>query len=179
MMFTTKQIELLLWKRYEEIKSKPTEFFGNLLASILLLFEIYLLYIVTPNRQPGSLEVILFPVIVTSFSQKLLSQLVNDKALLLIEAMRIAGLNLQYYFISYFISDGLVLGLLTSFINSFFSSSFGLFNKASFMTIFLTFILSIMANVSFALCFCGLFDTVRASSIAYTATTVGMWTITL
>jgi hypothetical protein len=167
------QIEILLWKRYVEVKGKPWDFFGSILATLLLLLEIYLLYIITPSRQPGSLEVILFPVIITSYSQKLLSQIIGDKVLLLIESMRIAGLSLPSYFISYFTSDGLILGIVTSFICSVVSAYFGLFNNASFLSILFTFIVSILGNVSFALCFSGLFDSLRASSIAYTLVTVG------
>lgn len=102
-MATIAQTKLLLWKRYIEFKKTPSEFSGGVVASVLLLCEIYLLYAMPPQRPPGTLEVFLFPVIITSYAQKVGSLAMAEKAGQLIEAMKLAGLRLPAYWLSYFV----------------------------------------------------------------------------
>lgn len=172
-----RQIQILVWKRYLEIKQKPFDYFGNIIASVLLLFEIYLLYCITPSRDPGSLEILLFPLIITSFSQKVLSIIMSDKVTLIIESMRVVGMQISNYYISYFICDGIMLGLITSTISSILATQMSLFYGSPLIPIFLTFLTSILANISFALCFCGLFDSLKSSVLTYTILTTCKYTL--
>jgi len=97
------QTKLLLWKRYIEFKKSPSEFSGGIVGSVLLLLEIYLLYAMPPQRPADTLEVFLFPVIMTSYAQKVGSLAMSEKAGSLVEAMKLAGLRLPAYWLSYFI----------------------------------------------------------------------------
>ena len=102
-MATILQTKLLLWKRYIEFKKAPSEFSAGIIGSVLLLAEIYLLYAMPPERPADTLEVFLFPVIMTSYAQKVGSLAMSEKAGQLVEAMKLAGLRLSSYWLSYFI----------------------------------------------------------------------------
>jgi hypothetical protein len=97
------KILVLIWRRRVELKKKPADFFVAVLGSILLLAEMYFLYSVPPTRPAGSLEAFLFPILVTTVPQKLLTTVMADKSGLLIEHMRLMGLNWSSYWISNFL----------------------------------------------------------------------------
>lgn len=168
-----RQVKILLRKRYIEMQTQKVETFaGNLLPSIFLSLEVYALYAAPPSREKGSLEVMLVPIIVTSFSQKLMIQIMHEKSNLLTESMRMMGLQLLPYWTSYLISDGIGLGLIVAFGTSL-ASSFGLFNNASVALIFLVYFISILSNVTFAFVFAATCDTSRTCTLVYTTVIMG------
>jgi hypothetical protein len=131
----------------------------------------YFLYSVPPTRPAGSLEAFLFPILVTNVPQKLLTTVMADKSGLLIEHMRLMGLNWSSYWISNFLFEGLLLGIPSSLLLSLFSS-YGLFNGAAFPLLFFMFLSSLLSNISFALCFGAIFDNSRTCSIVNSAITI-------
>ena len=98
-----RQVKLLLWKRSLELKKEPLPFASGFFGSLLIIAEMYILYYVTPNQEPNSLEVIFYPLFITSIAQMSSSHCMNEKVSSLIESMKIAGLKSSSYWMSYFI----------------------------------------------------------------------------
>ena len=97
------QINVMLFKRYREVSKQPLENLGAAFGSSVILLEMYLLYSIPPARAPLSLELLLIPIILTSQCQKVLGLIMTEKSTLLIENMRMMGLDISAYWMGYFI----------------------------------------------------------------------------
>jgi hypothetical protein len=98
-----RQTNLLAWKRSIEVWKQPSELISIIVSIVILSLELTYLYSASPDKERGSLEIFLVPVIVTSFSQRTLTAIIYEKCNWLLESMRMMGLRLPSYWMSYFI----------------------------------------------------------------------------
>jgi hypothetical protein len=99
------QIKVLFWKRSVEFRKQPLESLGGVVASLILIAELYYFSsssAVEGQGTSGNFEVLIFPIICTSMAQKAAGYIIQEKSNLLIESMRMMNLQLFSYWISSF-----------------------------------------------------------------------------
>jgi hypothetical protein len=97
-------LKILLWKRWTQLLKSRQEVFGTAFFSVFILIEMHFLNQSNDQQQGGGgLEVIFFPILITFHSQRTIAAIMNEKSAFLLDAMRIAGLDLFSYYTAYLI----------------------------------------------------------------------------
>jgi hypothetical protein len=169
------QVKLLIWKRFVESTKSRWEILKILVPPAIFFFLMHLGYLAFGLFAKGALEPLLVPIAFFVFSQRIVIQIMYEKANRLQEAMKMLGLLEPAYWISYFIFEGIITGFVVSFACSVISGG-ALFNGANFgevLGILFVFCLSAVPFCFFLTCF---FDTPQTAGQAILGVLFGMFT---
>eukprot|EP01038_Epipyxis_sp_PR26KG_P007819 gene7819-10621_t len=160
------QIQLLIWKRFKETTKSKWDIVKLILPSISFFVLIILIYNLIKNLfDPDGVEPFLVPLAFWLFIQRMVVQILNEKATRLQESMRMMGLYDSAYWISYFIYDGIITGFVLSFFCAILSTA-GLFNNANFGEILGLLFVFCLSAIPFSFFICSFFDTTQTGSQA-------------
>jgi hypothetical protein len=166
------QVQLLLWKRFQESTKSRWELLKVLLPAWLFWTLLIVLYENFDFFAAGGLEPLFVPIAFWVFVQRIVVQIMHEKSTRLQESMRMMGLSDVAYWTAYFISDGVILGFIMSFTCAIMSTG-GLFNEANFGTILGLLFVFCLSAVPFAFFLTAFFDTPQTSGQATLAVLVG------
>jgi hypothetical protein len=166
------QVQLLLWKRFQESTKSKWELLKVLLPAWLFWTLLIVLYENFDFFAAGGLEPLFVPIAFWVFVQRIVVQIMHEKSTRLQESMRMMGLSDVAYWVAYFISDGVILGFIMSFTCAIMSTG-GLFNEANFGTILGLLFVFCLSAVPFGFFLTAFFDTPQTSGQATLAVLVG------
>ena len=159
------QTGLLIWKRFCEISARKGAYVVLLLQPIMVFSLLDLLYYKMPLFLPGGIEEFFVPLGFLGYLQMIVVLFSVEKCNKLQESMKMMGMLELPYFTAYFLVDGAIVGFVISLISSLISL-YGLFNDASFGTIFGLLLIYCLSVVPFAYSISTLFDSAQSASQA-------------
>lgn len=171
-----RQVNILLWKRFREIIKNKWEIVRVLLLPIIFFALINLGYSTLKLFNAGAIEPFLVPLAFIVYAQRIVVQIMYEKANRLHEAMKMMGLTETAYWVSYFISEGIITGFVISFICSLMSLN-GLFNGAGFGTILGLLFVFTLSVVPFCFFVCSFFDTPQSAGQAILGLIFGFYAV--
>lgn len=173
------QIRLLVWKRWRESTKSKWEIFKVVFPAMLFFSLLLLIYKVFKGLFfPDGAEAFIVPLAFWIYMQRIVVQIMHEKATRLHESMRMMGLSDVAYWTSYFLFDGLFVGFILSFICCLFSTG-GLFNSANFGTLLGMFLSFCLSSVTFCFFICAFFDTPQTAGQVLLAILLGKYSFYL
>jgi len=171
------QVKLLMWKRYTESTKTRTELLKVVAPSILFFAFMILCYEAWPRLfTAGGLEPFLVPFAFWIFVQRLVVQIMHEKANKLQESMRMMGLHDVAYWVSYFLADGVLLGGFMSILCTIMTVG-GMFNEGNFGEIFVLLFLFCLSVTAMSFALTAFFDTSQSSGQATLGILLGMFVV--
>lgn len=167
------QIRLLIWKRWRESTKSKWDIVKINLPAIMFFSLLLLIYKVFKGLFfPDGAEAFIVPLAFWIFMQRLVVQIMHEKATRLQESMRMMGLSDIAYWASYFLFDGVFIGFILSFLCCLFSTG-GLFNDANFGTLLGFFYIFCLSAVPFCFALTAFFDTPQTAGQVLLALLLG------
>lgn len=167
------QIKLLVWKRWKESTKSKLELLKVIFPAMLFFSLLLLIYKVLSGLFfPDGAEPFIVPLAFWIYMQRMVVQIMHEKATRLHESMRMMGLSDVAYWTSYFLFDGVFVGFILSFICCLFSTG-GLFNDANFGTLLGLFMCFCLSSVTFCFFISAFFDTPQTAGQAVLAVMLG------
>jgi ATP-binding cassette, subfamily A (ABC1), member 2 len=172
----TFQVNLLLWKRFVELKKQPLEIAKIVAPPLFFLLLIILLYAVfSPDSQTGALEVLMVPMAFWLFAQMIVVHVMYEKKHRLQEAMKMMGLLDASYWIAYFIFDAILIGFGIALLSMIMASTYGLFNGADLGSVFGLVWVYLLALAPFGFFMCSVFDNPQTAGQVTLAVMLGFY----